>query len=568
MNLLSNLRRRLRKRLGYQWPIRPLIGGIKPPLLKEPALAHPIITAAIPTELVLPLQAYRSLDYTPVVTLGAHVMKGQVLATSDGLNLHAPSSGTITTIEKRPVAHPSGMLALSLVLTPDGKDTWHPHITSKARGDFKTQEPETLIELIREAGIAGLGGAGFPTDRKLTLAQRAGIETLIINAVECEPYIAADEALLQERADHVVAGIQILQHILKPAQCLVAIEDSKPKAIDQLLKALAGTSIEPVIIPTRYPSGSEKQLIRILTGKELAQGQLPAHIGIHCQNVGSAYAIYRAIVLGEPLISRICTVTGSATQQPRNIELRLGTSARDAIAMCANTPLGTGDTLVFGGPLMGIEAHDDLSPVMKTSNCLIASKAETFAIDTERDCIRCGFCAQACPAKLLPQHLLVASKMQQHDQAQALGLNDCIECGACSYVCPSKIPLVQYYRAEKSRLKEQNNKRTRAHYWQQRFEFHQERVSTEKATALDRRSRALRIRAKAPDHPISTDLHNEVTASLTSPAPVQGSLLTPEQAKSDIQAALQRAKAKKQKRQNLAANADKPAATKTNGDNA
>lgn len=553
MKRLIRLTRRLRGQPGYTWPINYLTGGITPPLHKEPALAQPILVAPLPSELVLPLQAYRGDDYKACVTVGSLVQKGQVVANTEGLNLHAPTSGTITAIVKRPVAHPSGLHGLSLVLTPDGLDQWHQAVIESHCDDYHSQSPDQLIDMIRRAGITGLGGAGFPVGRKLALAQTTGVETLIINAVECEPYIAADEALLQERAEQVVIGIQILQHILKPRKCLVAIEDSKPIAITHLLDALTDTQIEPVFIPTRYPSGSEKQLIRILTGKELAQGQLPAQIGVHCQNVGSAYAIYHAIILGQPLVSRISTVTGSATQQPRNVELLLGTPASEAIALCTDKPLSLGDSLVFGGPLMGVQIHDDKTPVMQTTNCILASKAETFAAEEEKDCIRCGFCAQACPAKLLPQQLLVACQTEQHDKAEALGLNDCIQCGACNYVCPSKIPLVQYYRAEKAHLIQRQKKHARARYWQQRFEFHQERVSTEKATALDRRSRALRIRAKAPQTAVTTDLHNDVIATAVAATDTPVDIMSAEQAKSDIQAALQRAREKKAKRQSLAA---------------
>lgn len=552
MNALVRLGRRLRKQPGYTRPIKSIVGGISPAPNKESPLAKPILRAPIPKLLVVPLEQYRGAIATPVVEQGDSVSKGQVIATNNGMNIHAATSGIISAIELRPVTHASGLLGMCIIIDADGKDTWHPSIGSSALSDYKTLTPDILIAAIRAAGIAGLGGAGFPTHKKLALQDRSGIETLIINAVECEPYIAADEALLIEHAEHVIKGIEVLQHILCPKQCLIAIEDSKPKAIESLIAALADTAIELVIIPARYPSGSEKQLIRILTGKELEQGQFPADIKIHCQNVGSSYAIYQAIVLGQPLVSRICTITGSATVRPQNIELALGTPIADALALCGTAALTEGDSLIIGGPLMGIEIHDARTPITKTTNCVIASKAETYPQSIEQDCIRCGFCAQACPAKLLPQQLLVASEQGLHDQAMTLGINDCIECGACSYVCPSKIPLVQYYRAEKAQLRENTEKQQRARYWQTRFDAHQIRVNTEKATALDRRSRALSARAKAPGAPVITNLHDAEVSPPNKSEPTQAAPMSADKAKSDIQAALLRAKAKKAQRQNSA----------------
>jgi len=553
MNALARLSRRLRKQPGYSRPIKSLVGGISPPLEKEAALSHPILLAPIAQQLVVPLEQYRGAIATPVVKQGEAVHKGQVIASLNGMNIHAGTSGIISAIEMRPVAHASGLLGMCIVISADGKDTWHPRARSHEYSDYKALSPELLIAAIRDAGIAGLGGAGFPMHKKLALQDRTGIDTLIINAVECEPYIAADEALLIERAEHVVAGIEVLCHILKPRQCIIAIEDSKPKAIDRLIAALKGTVIELVIIPTRYPSGSEKQLIRILTGKELAHGQFPADIGIHCQNVGSCYAIHQAIVLGQPLVSRVCTITGSATAKPQNIEVTLGTPIAEALALCGVSTLAECDSIIIGGPLMGIEIHDEQTPITTTTNCVIASKAETFSQPNEQDCIRCGFCAQACPAKLLPQQLLVACKQGLHDQAITLGIHDCIECGACNYVCPSKIPLVQYYRAEKAQLRENTEKQQRARYWQTRFDAHQMRVNTEKATALDRRSRALSARAKAPDAPVVTKLHDEdVALQKNKSESLQTAPMSADKTKSDIQAALQRAKAKKAQRQNSA----------------
>ncbi|MDX1490415.1 MAG: electron transport complex subunit RsxC [Pseudohongiellaceae bacterium] len=556
MNSLIRLSRRLRNQAGYTRKTRPLRRGITPPINKSDSLSKAIQKLPLAKELVLPLRVYQSLTLEPVVKEGEAVLKGQVIASLDGFNIHAPSSGTVATIEDRPYANPAGLYAPCIVINTDGMDRWHPSISDRASENFNERSPYALIELIAEAGITGLGGAGFPCHQKLHSATQHNIDTLIINAMECEPSIAADEALLQERATQVVEGIKILQYILHAKTCLVAIEDSKDAAIKQLLSAVEGSDIEVVILPTRYPSGSEQQLIKALCDKELARGQLPASIGVHCQNVATSYAIFEAICLGRPLVSRITTITGDALASC-NVEVLLGTPVVDALEFCDENALEKTKSLIFGGPLMGVELANELCPVNATTNCIIASQSQTL-LKPEQDCIRCGFCAQVCPAYLLPQQLLLASQQGAHEQARAGGLQDCIECGACNYVCPSHIPLVQYYRAEKAELRNLDAMASRAQHWQQRFENHQARLDKQKATALDRRSRALRMRAKAPQAPIKTDLHDEQIKAPSSATAETSAVLSADQAKSDIQAALARARAKKAQQQQSTAISDKP----------
>lgn len=565
INRLQNFTRHLRRQPGYRRRLHRLRGGIHLPENKTQSLHGTISIPPLPPELILPLQQGVGVPATPVVKAGDRVLKGEVIASCESramtaVPVHAPTSGHIIRIAPHSIPHPSGLADTCIVLLPDGEDKWDPSCR-QGIADFTSLNESKLLHRIHEAGIAGLGGAGFPTHIKLAGATHDGsvrrTDTLLINAAECEPYIAADEALMQERAREILIGVRILQHIVQPRSCMIATEDSKPGAVAALLQANANfhdpafADIEIVVIPGRYPSGGEKQLINIVTGKEVPRGRRPADIGILCQNVATVYAIYRAIVLGEPLLSRVTTITGDAVEKPQNVEALLGTPINFLLQHCGLKGDKSIQRLIVGGPLMGFTATTTRIPIIKTSNCVIATTAQEMPLPApEQDCIRCDHCVPVCPAGLLPQQLLAASKHGQHQQALALGIADCIECGACTYVCPSNIPLVQYYRAEKGALREQREKRYRAADWQHRFEFHQQRVTTEQATQLARRSNALSnptpasTRAAAsiwdPSTKTSNAIHDNDVAGGD-----DGLLLNAEQAKVDIQAAVLRARARK-----------------------
>ncbi|HCR80716.1 MAG TPA: electron transport complex subunit RsxC, partial [Alcanivorax sp.] len=353
-----------------------------------------------------------------------------------------------------------------------------------------------LIALLRDAGVAGLGGAGFPTSVKVNLGDHQRVEQLIINAVECEPYITADDRLMRERADEIVLGIQILQYLLNPHDTLIGIEDNKPEAIAALRAACADSDVEVRVVPTKYPSGGEKQLIQLLTGKEVPSGSIPAQCGVVCQNVGTAWAVKRAVHDGEPLLSRITTVTGDAVARPGNYEVWLGTPVADLLhhAGVDKERLGR---LVMGGPMMGFTLHDPSVPVVKTSNCVIAASAEELPEPPpEQACIRCGACAEVCPANLLPQQLYWYAKTDDFERAQHHNLMDCIECGACAYVCPSHIPLVQYYRYAKGEIRTQTAEQIKADRARERFEARQARLEREQAEKEARRRARLEANRK------------------------------------------------------------------------
>ncbi|MGL4979385.1 MAG: electron transport complex subunit RsxC, partial [Plesiomonas sp.] len=389
-----------------------------------------------------------------------------------------------------------------------GHDTWYER---QIIDDYHLATPEALIAQIRSAGIAGLGGAGFPTAAKLLSGSHL-VKLLIINAAECEPYITADDRLMQDYADEVIEGARILRHILRPEQVVIGIEDNKSAAINALKNALSGSEdIQLRIIPTKYPSGGAKQLIKILTGCEVPKGKHSSAIGVLMQNVGTAFAIKRAIVNGEPLIERVVTMTGDAIHDKGNVWARLGTPVQHLLDHASFRPTQTPQVIV-GGPLMGFSLpHLDV-PVVKITNCILAPGYTEFGQpQPEQACIRCSSCADACPVSLLPQQLYWFSRGQDHDKASQYNIMDCIECGACAYVCPSNIPLVQYYRQEKSALWEIRRDERKAEVAKQRFEARQLRLQREKEERELRASRAAEARRSTQK---STDGVDPVQAAL------------------------------------------------------
>src|SRR5690606_23962042 len=417
-------------------------GGIHPPENKHPSTSRPIRRAGIPERLVLPARQHIGEPAEVIVGVGDRVLKGQKIpdvTPGMGVPVHASTSGVIEAIEQRPVPHPSGMAEWCIVLKPDGEDQW---CERKPVSDYHQLEREQVLGMIRDAGIAGMGGAGFPTDIKLRPPRDRKVETLILNGAECEPYITADDMTMREHAAEVVSGMQVMAWILRPARCVIGIEDNKPEAIAAMQAAVQGTQIEIAVIPTKYPSGGEKQLIEILTGLEVPSGGIPADVGVMCQNIGTSLAVSRAVFEGKPLISRVVTLTGDALQQPGNVEALIGTPISYLLAQAGLRPEQL-SRLGRGGPRMGYTLRSDGVRGVKRCNCVIAGRAEERrAPPPEQRCIRCGQCALACPMELLPQQLFWYAKAAEFEKAEHLNLFDCIECGACSYVCPSSIPLV------------------------------------------------------------------------------------------------------------------------------
>ncbi|SEA97604.1 electron transport complex subunit RsxC [Marinobacterium iners] len=482
-------------------------GGVHPPENKKQSTRTPIAHAPLPKMLYIPLQQHIGIAANPVVNVGDRVLKGQLIAEPVGrisASLHAPTSGIVRSIGPHPVPHASGLESDCITLETDGQNEWIEH---QGLQDYTRLEPSVLIEHIRQCGIAGMGGAGFPTDVKLHLGDDHIVNTLIINAAECEPYITADDMLMRERAADILSGIRIISHLLRPSHIMIGIEDNKPQAIHALEAVLKGCelNVDIRVVPTKYPSGGERQLIQLLTGLEVPSGRIPADIGIVCQNVGTATAIHRAVHFGEPLISRIVTVTGDAVAKPQNFEALIGTPFADLLE-AASLYEGRLFRLVMGGPMMGVTVAHDQIPVIKTTNCIIAASDEEMPqAPPEQPCIRCNMCEQVCPVTLLPQQLYWFSKGREFDKARNHNLFDCIECGACAYVCPSSIPLVQYYRFAKSEIRTEEAEQRKADHARQRFEARQARLEREQAEKEARRKARAEEAARAQQSRKSTE---------------------------------------------------------------
>jgi len=509
-------------------------GGVHPPGHKELTEKADIFQLPLPEKLVIPIKQHIGVHGNVLVEKGQTVLKGQALTEPNqawSVPVHAPTSGIIDSIEAMPSAHPSALEEISIVLIPDGKDTW---CDLSPIADYKTLENQDIITKIQMAGISGMGGAGFPTYVKSQTDKN--IEFLIVNGVECEPYITADDRLMQEYADEIIQGICVLSHVLKPEKILIAIEDDKPLAIKSMQKASESFSnILVKAIPTKYPSGGEKQLIQILTNKEVPARSIPADIGILVQNVGTLFAISEAIHKGKPLIERVVTVTGRTLNKPKNVWALIGSEVKHLLDNCDFVPEAQ-QRVIMGGPMMGFTLPSVRIPVVKTTNCILApNQIELPVSDNEQACIRCSACADACPASLLPQQLQWFAKAKEFDKLEEHNLSDCIECGACNYVCPSEIPLVQYYRIAKAQIKEQKEEQQKAQRAKERFEIRNQRLEREKEERLNRH--------KKPAKPKTTEEQTKIAQAM---AKVQSD--KPE--KSAVSAAIARAKAKKLQNEN------------------
>jgi electron transport complex protein RnfC len=501
-------------------------GGLHLEANKTESLREPLRQAELPERLTVPLSQHIGEPVEALVKVGDRVHKGQQIARSlsyISAPVHAPTSGTVADIGDYPVPHPSGLKAGCILIDADGED----------RGADTGLKMESVLDAdaaeirakVRDAGIVGLGGAGFPTSVKLNPGPDREVELLVINAAECEPYISCDEALACNRPADIIDGIRIMRHALQARQVVIGIEDSMSEAIQCLQSALdeAGENgIQLIQVPTIYPAGGEKQLIYALTGEEVPSQGLPIDIGIVCHNVGTAAAVAHALLDGEPLISRVVTITGAGVNRPANLEVRIGTPVSELIRQCGGY---TDDVarLLMGGPMMGFSLYSDALPTIKTTNCILAAgHRETPRPQAARPCIRCGECTDACPARLLPQQLYWYAHAREFDKIQDYNLFDCIECGCCAQVCPSHIPLVQYYRFAKTEIWNQERERQKSDLARQRHEFRIERLERDKAELAERRAKA----KKALNRPKAGDA---------------------EAKKAEIAAALERVKAKKAK---------------------
>ena len=469
-------------------------GGIKTDSHKTESSTTPIAPAPLPQRLVIPLRQSARAGARCLVEPGQRVLKGEQIGVPEGnlgTAVHAPTSGTVVDIAPYPMAHASGLVTPCVVIEPDGEERWIEH----APFDYRAAARPAVLAYLRDRGIVGMGGASFPSHIKL--GQGSGFDTLVINGAECEPWITCDDRLMRERAAAILSGVTLLCELLGATRTLVGIEDNKPEAIAAMRAAAAALTepLEIVAVPTLYPAGGEKQLIRVLTGIEIPHGKLGAEFGVQCFNVGTAHAVHRAIHHGEPLISRVVTLTGNVAH-PGNYEALIGTPIEALVALAGPQP-GT-DRYILGGPMMGISLPDLSIPLVKGSNCVIAASPALFPPPPpELACIRCGACARACPADLQPFELYWFARARNFGKAQEYNLFDCIECGCCAFVCPSHIPLVDYFRFAKSEIWARERESAAATQARDRFEFRnyrQEREKEEKAAKLA--AKAAETRAK------------------------------------------------------------------------
>ncbi len=471
-------------------------GGIHPEEHKAESSARPIHAPFIPNRLIIPLRQHIGQPAKPVVKVGDKVLKGQMIGQADGYvsaAVHASSSGVVTAIGPHPVPHPSGLPDICITIETDGQDQW----ADLQPVDWQNMDPAAVRGYVRDLGIAGLGGAVFPSSIKLDPKSQP-VHTLILNGGECEPWITCDDRLMRERALEVLQGARIMQNLLNAQTVVAGIEDNKPEAIAAMQAAAVqlGFAVEIVAMPTRYPGGGGKQITQTLTGLETPSGKLSTDIGVQVFNVGTAYSLTRALIQGEPLISRIVTVTGHVLGA-QNYETLIGTPMGELVTHAGDREGTTG--IIMGGPMMGFDVKPE-APVVKATNCVLAKSAALFPPrPRELPCIRCTQCAIACPASLQPQDLYWFARAKNFGKAQEYNLFDCIECGCCSYVCPSHIPLVDYYRFAKSEIWAREKEKQAADIARERHEFRlfrQEREKKEKAERLA--AKAQTKKAEAP----------------------------------------------------------------------
>jgi electron transport complex protein RnfC len=461
-----------------------LHGGLRLPGEKDESTSRVIQLVPLPRQLFLPLQQHVGEAAQPVVQIGEKVRKGQLIAVTEsalGAPVHASTSGTIVAIGPWPVSSRNGDDGPCIVIESDGLDETFQY--PKHPVNYDAMSPDDLLQRILQGGVVGLGGAAFPTAQKLMQATTTPLTHLILNGVECEPFISCDDMLMREQASALLGGAQILMHTLGLSQCFIVLESDKQEAIRSIATAMGELDDKRIVlkqVPTIYPSGGEDQLVQLVTNLEVPSGGLPTDVGCVVQNVGTAAAIHRWIGAGEPLISRITTVTGAGVASPVNVEARIGTPVSELIAV-AGGYTERANQMIIGGPMTGKSVTTDRVPVVKASNCVLVL-SELIPLKDERPCIRCGECAVVCPIRLQPQQLFWFACSDNEKQLRAHGLIDCIECGCCDLVCPSHIPLTADFRQAKARMRELADEKARAERARLRFESRTARLQQEQSS--------------------------------------------------------------------------------------
>ena len=469
-----------------------LRGGVHPEGRKDLSADTPVRVLPLPKVLYIPLQQHIGAPATPVVSIGDYVLKGQLIAAAQGTvssSIHAPTSGVVVALGDHAAPHPSGLPVPTITLESDGKETW---ITNETLADPFTLAAEDIAARVAAAGIVGLGGATFPAALKLNLSRNSGVQTLIMNGGECEPYLTCDDRIMRERAVEIVEGIRLIALAVAAKEVLIGIEDNKPEAISAMQSATKGSEVKVVAMPSMYPMGSEKQIIQVLTGKEIPAGGRPADIGVLVHNVATAFAVQQAVRHGRPLLSRIVTVSGGAIKAACNVEALVGTPVQELIEFAGGYSQPAA-RLVLGGPMMGQQFTSTNIPVVKGTSGVLALTPKEIGQAEASPCIRCSTCVRACPVGLLPLEMAAHIRIANLAGAVTLGLKDCISCGSCSYVCPAHIPLVHYFNYAKGDLATQERAKLKMEATKKLAEARTERmarIERERAEAAAKRKAA------------------------------------------------------------------------------
>lgn len=423
-------------------------GGIHLPQSKKQTEKLAIEHLPVPQKVIIPLSQHVGAPAKPLVKKGDRVLIGQMIGEASGFvssTIHSSVSGIVQSVG--PFSHPSGKQVIAVEIENDGFDE---AVSYTPFGNWRDAAPGELIQQVQAAGIVGMGGAGFPTHVKLSPPSNKTIDTLIINGAECEPYLTADHRLMVERTEHLLTGILILKKIVNASNCFIGIEENKVDACQAIMSVLKDQKYKEVRLArlkVKYPQGGEKQLINAVTGLEVPSGGLPMDVGCVVQNVGTAVAVYDAVIQGIPLYERMVTVSGPVVKNPKNFMVRIGTPIR-MLLEATGTDLTAAKKVIMGGPMMGNALADLDAPVIKSTTGILVLNTTQPAV-RRYPCINCGHCVRACPIHLIPSRLAKFVEKEKTEEAIEWNIMDCTECGSCAFVCPSKINLVHFMRLGK-----------------------------------------------------------------------------------------------------------------------